>query len=254
MDIITFDKNLFSPLMVKGTIECPDKILDKMINTVVSAMPSDASVTKYDNSAAITLNGKRIDVSVWKFNLSDITDCEPLNQLKDVGYNVVIVWDVKFDSPISVHKNADITCAAGYNIDEQNRVMFMLGTKVMQYIRPMQYSIKEFFSDDDPMVAALMKVLPAGSVKSYDSISLSAEVPVNDYIVNVSYRAGNLRAVIPHKYTETDYMYGAHYANYCKSVQFATPDYIATYNWDALWNDLYENRNGTCTYRGSLGS
>jgi hypothetical protein len=142
----------------------------------------------------------------------------------------------------------------GFPFNETNKALFMLGTKAMMYVRDMGNDIEQFFADANPMVEVVANALPDDADIVTDKLSLSGTVPIKDYNVRVSYRNGQFTAVIPHKYTMTDNVYGSRFSDYSRTVYFATPDDVESFDWDSLWNDLYDNRNGTCTYSGSLGS
>jgi len=152
-----------------------------------------------------------------------------------------------------IHPNANITCAMGYNKGDENRTLFMLGTKAMMFARTLGDSVKLFFADTDPMVDIVANAIKGADIKK-NKLGFSGTILIKDYNVNLSFSNGKLTAVIPHKYTMTDNVYGARYSNYSRTVDLANADAVNSFNWNALWNDLYENHNGTCTYRGSLGS
>lgn len=259
MGMISFRGYEFSPKDVKGDIECPLDIRNKMVKIALGYCPSDVVVTDYTNSTTISHGDKKIIVSVWKFGLTDIQKNSPLNHLVEDGSDIAVVWGIHFYNNgkfcSDVCDLANLKCALGYSLNEERRAMFMLGTKVAQYTRPMGENIKLFFIDSaDPLIDLIAKHLPSGSDTKSTLVSLSASVPVNDYKVSVHYREGKLRATIPHKYTMTDNVYGAQYRDYGKSFDMNTSEDVDSFDWQGLWNDLYENRNGTCVYRGSLGS
>jgi hypothetical protein len=257
MSIISFESNKFTINMVNGNIESPKNILTKIMQAILDKCPKDVELVYSDYSSIITKDNNKIIASVWKFNLKDLIVNCPLNCFVESGHDYVIVWNIKFynnDILLSdVHPNANITCAMGYMAQDENRTLFMLGTKAMMFARTLGDSVKLFFADVDPMVDIVANAINCADIKK-TKIGFSGIIPIKDYNVNLSFCNGKLTAVIPHKYTMTDNVYGARYSNYSRTVDFANADAVNSFNWDALWDDLYENRNGTCTYRGSLGS
>jgi len=255
--IISFDSNKFNPSMVKGDIESPENIRTKMVGVVLSLCPKDAVITDTAFTTSISRDSKKVCVSVWKFNLADLKDNCPLNCFVEAGDDAAIVWNVQLfegDKYLSEACNyANTTCAMGYRFDEERRTLFMLGTKAASYTRAFDSCIKFLFVDPDPMVDIVADAIPAVSV-SKTKVGFSGTVLVKDYNVTLSFRNGELVATIPHKYTMNDEVYGMQFSNYSKLVKFANEDDVKSFNWDALWDDLYEHRNGTCTYCGSLGS
>lgn len=257
MSIISFDNDKFNVNMVNGSIESPKNILTKITQAILDKCPKDVELVYNDCSSIITKDNNKIIASVWKFNLKDIiTNC-PLNCFVESGHDYVIVWNIKFynnDILLSdIHPNANITCAMGYNKGDENRTLFMLGTKAMMFARTLGDSVKLVFADTDPMVDIVANAIKGADIKK-NKLEFSGTILIKDYNVNLSFSNGKLTAVIPHKYTMTDNAYGARYSNYSRTVDLANADAVNSFNWNALWNDLYENRNGTCTYRGSLGS
>jgi len=141
----------------------------------------------------------------------------------------------------------------GYTKQDENRTVFMLGTKAMMFARTLGDSVKLFFADIDPMVDIVANAISGANIKK-TKIGLSGTIPIKDYNVNPSFCKGKLTAIIPHKYTMTDNVYGAQYSNYSRTIDLVNVDTVNAFNWNALWDNLYENRDGTCTYHGSLGS
>lgn len=258
MKIISFNGYEFTPKKVTGPIESPENIRAKMIRAALDKCPDDVVVTDYTNSTSIARGNKKIIISVWKFNLSDWPDGRPFNYFYKDGSEAVIVWGLQFyeDSKFlsDINKNATVKCAMGFPFAEENKALFMLGTKAMMYVRDMGNDIKLFFADANPMVEVVANALPSNANIKITKLGLSGTVPVKDYDVRVSYSNGRFTATIPHKYTQTDLVYGAQFRDYSRTVEFATSEDVESFDWDSLWNDLYDNRNGTCTYSGSLGS
>lgn len=258
MKIISFNGYEFNPRNIMGKVECPENIMSKMVKTVLDNAPKDVDVKEYAQTTSVSRGAKKVVVSVWQFNLSDWEGGKPFNYFYKDGSDKVIVWGLQFYENgkfmSNINNNANIRCAMGYPIAEERKALFMLGTKAMMYVRTMSYDIELFFSDVDSRVALISSKLPAGSKIDSDKLYVGAKVPVKDYIVNITYRNGVLAAEIPHKYTDTDLAYGAQYSNYTRYVKLPDDESVEQFDWDALWEDLYENRSGTCTYRGSLGT
>lgn len=257
MSIISFENDKFNVNMVNGNIESPKNILTKITQAILDKCPKDVELVYNDYSSIIAKDNNKVIASVWKFNLKDLIVNCPLNCFVESGCDYVIVWNIKFynnDTLLSdVHPNANITCAMGYTNQDENRTIFMLGTKAMMFARTLGDSVKLFFADVDPIVDIVANAINGANIKK-TKIGFSGTIPIKDYNVNLSFCKGKLTAVIPHKYTMTDNVYGARYSNYSRTIDLANVDAVNAFNWSALWDDLYENRNGTCTYRGSLGS
>ena len=258
MKIITFPGYEFDPKKLTNKPECPEVLRAKMVKEILSSCPDDVEVKEFSNTTSISRNGKKVNVSAWKFPLADWPEGKPFNYFRKDGSDVVLVWGVQFFDNgkfiSDINDAANLRCALGYPMAEENKALFMCGTKAMQWARQFMTNAKEFLSDTDSMVEVVANALPADANLKLSPIGLTGTVPVKDYEVSVGFGNGTFTAVIPHKYTEYDAVYGARYSNYSRTVKFETPEDVAAFDWNALWNDLYENRNGTCTYRGSLGS
>lgn len=258
MSIISFENDKFNVNMINGNIESPENIRTKMVKAILDKCPENGYVvTNNAYTSSIEHDNKKINVSVWKFSLKDLIVNCPLNCFVESGHDFVIAWNIQFfDNDVllsDINPNANITCAMGYVKDDENRTLFMLGTKAMMFARTLGDSVKLFFADVDPMVDIVANAINGADIKK-TKIGFSGTIPIKDYNVNLSFCKGKLTAVIPHKYTMTDNVYGARYSNYSRTIDLANVDAVNAFNWSALWDDLYENRNGTCTYRGSLGS
>lgn len=257
MEVISFDGNIFKPNDINGRIECPINIRTKMANAARSASPLKSTVNEYMNSACVSFNNKSVVVNVWQFELKDFNNRSLLEHFFEDGADKAIVWGIEFyedGNLVSASDNANTKCVIGYKSNEEAKALFMAGTKAMMFVRSMSSDIAMFFADKDELIDLVAEHLPANSNVSKTKISIIATVPVKDYDVKVTYSKGVLNAVIPHKYTMTDEMYGARYLNYSRTINMQTSKEITSFNWDALWDDLYNHRNGECTYRGSLGS
>lgn len=257
MSIISFSSNLFNVNDINGVIESPDNIRTKMVRTVIDKCPHDVEVINGPYTTSILRDNKKVDISVWKFALIDVVNKGLFNSFIENGDDFVIAWSIQFyDNEkllTDINSNANMICAMGYAVNDERRVLFMLGTKAMTFSRMFDYDIKMFFADTDPMIDAVANAIKGASIEK-TKVGFCGDVPVKDYIVKLSFSNGKLTAVIPHKYTMSDDMYGARYVNYSKTIDFTTIDSVKSFDWDSLWNDLYDNRNGTCVYRGSLGS
>jgi hypothetical protein len=258
MKIIAFKGYEFNPKDVTGNITCPENIKNKMVKAVLENTPEDVDVKEYSYTTSISRGNKKAVVSVWRFSLSDWHNTKPFGYFYKDGSEDVIVWGLQFyeDGKFvsNINENANIRCAMGFPLAEERKALFMLGTKAMMYVRDMAYSIKLFFSDSDSLVELVASKLPADSKIKSDAISLTAKVPVNDYIVDVKYQNGVLAVEIPHKYTDYERAYGAQFDNYAKFIKLNSAEAIENYDWDRLWDDLYEHRDGKNTYWGTLGT
>jgi len=243
--------------MINGSVESPKNILTKIMQAILDKCPKDVELVYNDYSSIITKDNNKVIASVWKFNLKDLASNSLLNCFVESNRDYAIVWNIKFynnDTLLSdVHSNANITCAMGYTKQDENRTVFMLGTKAMMFARTLGDSVKLFFADIDPMVDIVANAISGANIKK-TKIGLSGTIPIKDYNVNPSFCKGKLTAIIPHKYTMTDNVYGAQYSNYSRTIDLVNVDTVNAFNWNALWDNLYENRDGTCTYHGSLGS
>lgn len=257
MSIISFESDKFNVNMVNGDIELPKNILTKITQAILDKCPKDVELVYNDYSSIIAKDNNKVIASVWKFNLKDLAVNCPLNCFVESGCDYAIAWNIKFYNNgillSDVHPNTNITCAMGYTKQDENRALFMLGTKAMMFARTLGDSVKLFFADVDPMVDIVANAISGANLKK-TKVGFSGTIPIKDYNVNLSFCNGKLIAVIPHKYTMTDNVYGARYSNYSRTIDLANVDAVNAFNWNALWDDLYENRNGTCTYHGSLGS
>lgn len=258
MKIIAFKGYEFNPKDVTGNITCPENVMSKMVKAVLDNAPRDVEIKEYTYTTSISRGNKKVVVSAWRFSLSDWHNVKPFGYFYKDGSEDVIVWGLQFyeDGKFvsNINENANIRCAMGFPLADEKKALFMLGTKAMMYIREMSYDIKLFFSDADSLVELVASKLPAGSDIKTDAISLKAKVPVNDYLVDVLYKNGTLSVEIPHKYTDYERAYGAQFSNYGKIIRLGTADAINSYDWDHLWEDLYEHRDGKNTYWGSLGT
>lgn len=262
MSIIAFNGYDFNPKNVTGVVESPANIRSKMLEAVLSYVPQDVEVKEFTNTTSISRDNKKINLTVCKFSLNDWPNGKPFSSFYKDGSEYVVVWglqfyeDNKFRSDIC--ENANLKCAMGYPLAEERKAMFMLGTKASMYVRSMGEQIHDFFANEDVtgLINLMVDSLPMESkiVKQTPTVMV-ADIPVNDYIATVTYREdGRFTARIPHKYTDTDRAYGAQYIDYVVKMRLVNKDEIKNLDWDRLLDNLYRNRNGKCTYMGSLGT
>ena len=137
---------------------------------------------------------------------------------------------------------------------EENKALFMCGTKAMQWARQFSNSAKEFLSDADNLVKAIAAHMPPDAVVHTTNLGMDALFKFKDYDIGVRYSHGVMRATIIHQYTETEFVYGDQFSDYSISVKFKSVKEVDAYDWQGLWDNLYENRYGTLTHHGSLGT
>lgn len=258
MKEIQINKSEFKPTKVTGSITGLSNVLNKMSSALLSNAPKDVVVEQDDTSVTISYNNKKVVASVWVFSLPNV-ECKSLDTLREDGLDCAAVYDISF-----YNENGDCctdinNCirALGFAEVEKNKAAFMLGTKAMMWARKFSDEVKVFFLGRNNLLDVLAVNLPSDTkVVASSPTSFKAEVAVNDYTVTIFAvdRNGDLDflAHIPHKYTEYDYVYGKRFADTIKSEMFKSEEDITNYDWNALWEYLYDNRNGRCMYSGSL--
>lgn len=254
MEIIYFRSSEFDKSHIHGDIKCPSKIIEKMVYAIKSIHRHVDFSEHLDGMHVLAHDNKSIHVSALQFTLSDCKDIELFNDSVIDGFDRSIVCSVSLyedDMPVS---GIGDSIAIVYSTNEENKALFMFGTKVASYIRKYSKIIKLFFEDNDEMVDIIADRLPKDSIINKTKIGLNGIVHLNDYDVKIAYSKGLLTATIPHRYTATDLMYGARYADYSRTESISTQDDVQSFDWQSLWDDLYSNRNGECIYSGSLGS
>jgi hypothetical protein len=258
MKVITFTGYEFDPKKLLNRPECPESLRAKMVKAILSSCPDDVDVKEFANTTTIARNGKKVNISVWKFNLSDWPDGRPFNYFHKDGSEIVFVWGVQFFDNgkfrSDINDNANLRCALGYPLAEENKALFMGGTKAMQWATQFRQDVKEFLSDADSLAQDIAAHMPDGATVKITPLSMVANFVLDENDVRVGYMNGSMTATVKHHYTETDLVYGARYANYSRTVEFSSKDEVDSFDWEALWDDLYKHRNGTCTYYGSLGT
>jgi hypothetical protein len=229
-----------------------------MVKEILSSCPDDVDIKEFANTTTIARSGKKINISAWKFNISDWPGGKPFNYFYKDGSDVVLVWGVQFFDNgkfrSDIRDNANLRCALGYTLAEENKALFMCNTKAMQWAAQFERAVEEFLSDADDIAQAIADHMPNDAKVKVTPLSMSAGFALNKYDVRVSYTDGLMTATIKHNYTETDLVYGARYANYSRTIEFTSKDEVDSFDWEALWDDLYKHRDGTCTYHGSLGT
>lgn len=262
MRIIQFNRSDFNCEAVDGNVTRPKNVIEKMSSALLPSAPDGSYTTEnYDNSFIIFSGDRQVEISAWQFKLNDWKHSDLFKVFREDDSDTVIVFTVDFyddcrgeyDSTVN-----DVACAFGFNSSEINKALFMIGTKSMMWARQFTHAVKTFLTPYNDIIDAICTAMPNGSDVKHDSISLSGTVPVNDYSVKISAydKHGNVdfTATISHKYTMDDAVYGRQFSNTYKSIKFSSVKDVEAYNWSELWDYLYENRHGTCTYSGSLGS
>lgn len=260
MKIITFNGNYFNPKNVQGPVTCPTEIRDKMVKEILPDCPKDSDVKEFTFSTAISYGPKKVMVSVWQFDLKAWPGGKPFNYFYKDGSEIVIVYCIRFfNDGVRVYDAGDwaaTSCALGYPKAEWRRAMFMLGTKAAQFAASMKQDVRDFFGEKNDLIELIASKLPEGSTIKKDDVKLVGKVPVKEYDVRVSfYIPGNtFTAIIPHKYSEGELVYGDKFEDYRNSVTFNTPEEVEAFDWDAFWDDLYKNKYGRLVWHGSLGT
>lgn len=289
VELSSFD---FDAKKLTSTPECPKVLLSTMENILLKNAPKDASVRETRNTTLVDYNGKRMTISAWKFNTADCP-MPAFKKLLREGYDVAVVLAVhffengKFTSAVS--KFANMKLAIGLvgkylvvrddkmtDIANQVRAQYGSGpetsdTKIgyfaSRYARILADNIAQaeydFFNPDDELKDAAIEILKnfddTFKISSETAHSFRANIALKDYFVDIKLNYGRsgdctLTFTIPHKYDETDRVYGARYADTTKSYTVKSVDDLEAIDLHALMKYLYDNRNGTCIYQGSLGT
>lgn len=258
MKIITFTGYKFDPKKLTNKPTCPESLRAKMVKAILPACPDDVEVKEFTNTTTIQRNGKKVNISAWQFPLADWPNGRPFNYFLKDGSEMVLVWGVQFfdngQYKSDISGAANQRCALGYPIAEENKALFMCGTKAMQWARQFSNSAKEFLSDADNLVQAIAAHMPPDAVVHTTNLGMDASFKLQENDVRVGYSHGVMRATIIHKYTETELVYGDQFSNYSVSAEFKSAEEVDAYDWQGLWDNLYENRHGKLTYHGSLGT
>ena len=253
METISFKSNEFNLSQINGDIKYPSKIIEKMIFAIKS-IHRHVDIECLNGTYVLTHGNKSIHVSALQFALSDCKSIELFKEFIRCDFDKAIVCNVSLYEDCKPVSGIEKSIAIVYNTNEENKALFMFGTKAASYIREYSKTIKLFFADNDEMVGIIADRLPKDSIINKSKIGLNGIVHLNEYDVKIAYSKGLLTAIIPHKYTATDLMYGTRFADYTRTESISTQDDARSFDWRSLWDDLYSNRNGKCIYSGSLGS
>lgn len=260
MKIITFASYEFDPKKLTTKPECPELLRSKMVKEILFACPDDVDVKEFSNTTTISRAGKKVNISAWKFNLSDWPYGRPFNYFHKDGSEVVLVWGIQlFDNGkyiSDVNDNTNLRCAMGYslNMTDQNKAKLMSSTEALMWARQLRVDIRDFLSDADSVVQIIASNMPNKANVKVTNLTMSAEFILNGNHVSVSYYKGMLHAVIHHKYTEDEYAYGDVFSDYSVDKKIESIDEANAFDYQALWDDLYENRKGIRIYHGTLGT
>jgi hypothetical protein len=272
MEIINFQGYEFNPKSIRGKVECPKELMARMVNTVLNVCPDNVEVKEYANTTSITLGSKKVNISVWRFALADYPSQKPFNDFHTNGSDTVIVFGIQtYESNKFVTGNSLTSqrFALGFrvagNIDpeigslggkaSENRAMFMLKTKVYQYANAVANKvIKLFMAEENPLIDLVIAKMPDDAKISKTKLSMRADFNIDENSAFCQYDGKTLYVEVQHEYDETDTVYGSQFMNYQRSIQMSTAKEIEAFDWGALWKDLYENRQGTVTRKGSLGT
>lgn len=291
MKIINFTGYDFNPKNINGKVECPKELMARMVNTVLNVCPDNVEVKEYANTTSIILGNKKVNVSVWRFALADYPSQKPFGYFHKDGSDTVIVFGIqtyedgkfvsgndltsqRFALGFRVADNVEPTqfqkdFAAGMNRDypetgieiqsggkaSENRAMFMLKTKVYQYANAVARDVvKLFMAEENPLVDLVIAKMPAGAKISKTKLSMRADFKIDVNNAFCHYDGKTLYAEVQHEYDETERVYGSQFRNHRRSIPMSTAEEIEAFDWDSLWDDLYENRQGVMTRKGSLGT
>lgn len=288
VELSSFD---FDAKKLTSKPECPKVLLSVMENILLKNAPEDASVRETRNTTLVDYNGKRMTISAWKFNTADCP-MPAFKKLLREGYDVSVVLAVHFFEngkfTPKVSKFANMKLAIGFvgkylvrddkvsSIANKVRTQYGAGPETSdtnigyfasRYARDLANNIAQteydFFNPDDELKDAAIEILKnfddTFKISSETAHSFKASVALKDYFVDIKFnndRSGDctLTFTIPHKYTETDRVYGARYADTTKTYTVKSVDDLEAIDLHALMKYLYDNRFGTNIYQGSLGT
>jgi hypothetical protein len=199
-----------------------------------------------------------VNISAWQFNLNDWPSVRPFGYFHKDGSEAVLVWGIqffdngKFRSDISDSSN--LRYALGYKLAEENKALLAGGSEASHLASKLRRDVREFLSDTDDIAQAIADHIPDNSNIKVTKLTMKGWFKLKENYVNVAYSDGIFYAEIEHNYTMGEQVYGDKFSNYSTKVRFNSVDEVYNYDWDGLWNKLYDNREGTLIYHGSLGT
>lgn len=256
----TIDVKYFDAL--DAVTECPKGILAKLVNTVLKSVPDDVNIKESNNSVVVERDNKQVHIAAWLVDLKEDLDNDVV-YFRDFKYHQLdeaIVFGIWFTTngklDDSAGKDTNKLIAVGFKENDFSNVLTKLNSEAPKYAKDLSYEIEVFLTGKrNSITDAVENSLPDGSKTILkDENSLTAKVPVKDYIVTLKVNDHRVSARIPHKYTQAELAYGAMFDDTIRDMKFSSPEEVMAFDWDSLWEDLYKNRNGVKTYSGSLGS
>ena len=262
MKVISFKGYEFNPKDVSGEIQSVPYALAEAAKRALNYCPDNVIVKNYKNTVTISLGDKSMSISVWLFKLSDWKKGRPFNYFLKDGSDMIAVWGCHFYDKgkfvSDVAPSANLKYALGYKLGDEFTefsAMEYIKSKPSADVSDLRKEIEMFFTDADPLVDLIIDAMPNGSkVIKRDKISCKIHVDVKDHLATVEYKDHGLTATIHRKRTLTDDVYGVRYYDYTVTHKFNTPEDVKSYDWNKLWDDLYEHRAGEEIYRGTLGT
>ena len=258
MKIVTFTGYEFDPKKLLNKPECPELPMARMMKSILPYCPDDVDIREFANTTTISRGDKKVNISAWQFNLNDWPNVRPLGYFHKDCSEAVLVWGVQFFDNgkfrSDINDNANLRCALGYKLAEEGSALITCGVKAAQWASQFTRDVKEFLSDTDDLAQAIADHIPDTSNIKVTKLTLKGWFKLKENYVNVSYSDGILYVEIEHNYTMGERVYGDKFSNYSTKVRFNSVDEVNDYDWEGLWNKLYENREGTLIYHGSLGT
>lgn len=258
MKVITFAGYEFDSKKLLNKPKCPELLMAKMVRAILPSCPDDVDIQEFANTTTISRNGKKVNISAWQFNLNDWSNVRPFGYFHKDDSEAVLVWGIqffdngKFRSDIS--DSANLRYALGYRLAEENKALLTGGAEASHLAYQLRRDVKEFLSDTDDLAQAIADHIPDNSNLKVTKLTVKGWFKLKENYVNVSYSDGIFYAEIEHNYTMGEQVYGDKFSNYSTKVKFDSVDEVNDYDWEGLWNKLYENREGTLIYHGSLGT
>lgn len=258
MKVITFPGYEFDSKKLLSKPKCPELLMAKMVRAVLSACPDDVDIREFANTTTVSRNDKRVNISAWQFNLNDWPSVRPFGYFHKDGSDAVLVWGIQFFDNgkfrSDINDNANLRCALGYKLAEEDSALITCSTKAAQWASQLIRDVKEFLSDTDDLAQAIADHIPDNSNIKVTKLTVKGWFKLKENYVKISYSDDIFYAEIEHNYTMGERVYGDKFSNYSTKVRFNSVEEVNSYDWDGLWDKLYENRNGTLVYHGSLGT
>lgn len=262
-DVIQFKGYEFDPSQSSIPVEKSDVVLSAMSLEILDSLPDDVSVIDRGTTLSIIRNNKRLNIYAGVVDLSGWRG-KPLGVLWTKRNRMAVVIGVqfidngKFRSDINELANQKI--AIGYPVPKDETDPFdpsrqydavVYGKRLMNSL---ESDIVEFFNDGS-IVDAIIDALPTNvNVKSKSNTKLRAELKYRDSFIYITFDGQTLVCKIPHDYTQTDRVYGNEYKDSEFMSTIKSAEDIDLIDFDQVFADLYKNKNGRLSHKGSLGT